>query len=212
MSVSVESSKEKIISAICTLWQKGYLAAGDGNFSFKSDDDEIWITPSGVRKCELNAKDFVNLRSSNKASSESLMHQAVYETTESAKFVFHAHPPTAIAYSISNDDEHLPENYISELVLSAGRIPIVPYARPGSYEMGENLKPYVKDSRIMILKHHGALTWGETVDEALNGMERLEHSCEVFLKAKAMGKLTTLPDGELEWLYQKRKDLGNKIL
>lgn len=205
-------TKEKIISAIRVLWQKGHLAAGDGNFSFKDSDGCIWITPSGCRKCDLSTSDFVKLKSSNKASSESKMHEKVYELSSEAKVVFHAHPSTAIAYSISNDEEHLPEDVVSELVLSAGRIPVVPYARPGSIEMGENLEPFILRSRILILKHHGALTWGESVDEALNGMERLEHSCEIFMKAKMMGGFKKLPDGELEWLRNKRKELGNNIL
>jgi L-fuculose-phosphate aldolase len=78
--------------------------------------------------------------------------------------------------------------------------------------MGENLKPFLPKARIMILKHHGALTWGESVDEALNGMERLEHACEVFFKASLMGGLQKLPDGEKDWLLEKRKELGERIL
>lgn len=212
MTESAQTTKEKIISAIRVLWQKGHLAAGDGNFSFKADDGRIWITPSGCRKCDLTPSDFVLLESSKKASSESRMHQKVFETSKEARVVFHAHPPTAIAYSVSNDEAYLPENVISELVLSAGRIPLVPYARPGSKEMGEHLAPFVLDSRILILKHHGALTWGETVEEALNGMERLEHTCEILFKAKMMGALLKLPEGELQWLKEKRKNLGNKTL
>lgn len=207
------TTKEQIVSAIKVLWQKGHLAAGDGNFSFKSGED-IWITPSGCRKCDLKIEDFVKVGGleGRKPSSETLMHLKVYKNAPLAKVVFHAHPPTATAYSISNDEAHLPEDVVSELVLSAGRIPLVPYARPGSQAMGDNLKPFLPESRILILKHHGALTWGESVKEALSGMERLEHSCEIFWKAKTMGSLQRLPVGELEWLKEKRKSLGDKIL
>lgn len=212
MSKTVDLTKKKIIAAIKVLWQKGYLAAGDGNFSFKDEEGIVWISPSGCRKCDMSPEDFVKLGHSDKASSESLMHSKVYSACEKAKVVFHAHPPTAIAYSISTDEKKLPENVVSELVLSAGKIPMVPYARPGSKDMGEQLNPFLPASRILILKHHGALTWGESIDEALNGMERLEHSCEIFWKAKTIGQLQELPAGELEWLKEKRKSLGDKIL
>lgn len=200
-----------MIAAIQSLWQKGCLAAGDGNFSFKKGE-EIWITPSGSRKADLKPDDFVLLGSSKKASSESLMHKTVFENALKAKFVFHAHPPTATAYSIATNESFLPENLISELVLSAGQIPIVPYAKPGTQEMGDNLIPFLPGSRILLLKHHGALTWGETVEEALNGMERLEHSCEVFFKAKVMGNVQTLSEEEMKWLREKRKEIGERIL
>ena len=207
-----ESQAESVVSAIKLLWQKNCLAAGDGNFSFKMGK-EIWISPSGCRKCELKASDFVKLDDSKKASSEALMHKKVFERADKASFVFHAHPPAAIAFSISHQDAYLPENLMSELILSVGRIPVVPYARPGSLDMGKNLEPFLPDSRVLILKHHGALTWGETAEEALNGMERLEHTCEILLKAKAFSSsLSTLSEEEVEWLKNKRKILGERTL
>jgi len=202
----------EVVDAIRTLWSRNHLAAGDGNFSFKVED-QIWISPSGVRKCDLKPVDFVKLESSSKASSESLMHKTVFELAPKAKVVFHAHPPTAIAYSISITKDFLPEDLMSELVLSVGRVPIVPYARPGSQAMGDNLKPYLPQSRVMILKHHGALSWGESVGEALNGMERLEHTCEILLKVKSFGGVSSkLPAEEMIWLKNKREELGEKTL
>jgi L-fuculose-phosphate aldolase len=203
---------DQTVKAIKTLWSKNHLAAGDGNFSFKCDG-EIWITPSGVRKCELSGNDFVKLGDSPNASSESLMHKTVFENAPEAKVVFHAHPTTAIAYSIANEESFLPEDLMSELILSVGRVPIVPYARPGSLSMGEVLLPHLPKSRVMILKHHGALSWGESVNEALSGMERLEHTCEILLKVKSFGgAVSKLPVDEIVWLNNKRKELGDRTL
>jgi L-fuculose-phosphate aldolase len=101
---------------------------------------------------------------------------------------------------------------VSELILSAGKIPVVPYAKPGTQEMGDHLLPFLPEYRILVLKHHGALTWGESLEEALNGMERLEHSCEVFYKSKLMGNVQRLTDQEVNWLKEKRKQIGERIL
>jgi len=214
---SVQTQAASTLRAIQTLWSKNYLAAGDGNFSFKVDS-QIWISPSGVRKCELNPEDFVKLEvgevgAKRKPSSESLMHQTVFQNAEKAKVVFHAHPPAAIAYSIATKEKAVPNNLMSELILSVGEIPIADYARPGSQEMGEVLKPYLPQSRVMILKHHGAISWGETVEEALNGMERLEHTCEILLKVNSFGGVaSTLTADEVGWLIEKRKELGERTL
>lgn len=202
----------KCIEAIKTLWMKNFLAAGDGNFSFKVDN-EIFITPSGRRKCEIKENEFVSVGDKEKASSESLMHLKVFNKCEKAKVVFHAHPPAAIAWSITHDEPFLPNNHLSELILSVGSIPVVPYARPGSEDMGDHLDEFLPKSRVLILKHHGALTWGETVEEALSGMERLEHTCEILIKALHTGKrLSTLPESEVGWLIEKRRSLGEKTL
>jgi len=212
-----ETQAASTVRAIKTLWSKNFLAAGDGNFSFKAENknksDEIWITPSGVRKCEVKSEDFVKLGVSSKASSESLMHKMVFDNAPKARVVFHAHPPTAIAYSIATKEKFLPEDLMSELILSVGTVPIVPYARPGSLAMGDVLKPYLPTSRVMILKHHGALSWGESVEEALSGMERLEHTCEILMKVNAFGGVaSSLPSDEINWLKKKRIELGERTL
>lgn len=130
-----------------------------------------------------------------------------------AKAVIHAHPPTAVAYSIAHPDaEEIPGRSFSELILAVGRLPIVPFQMPGSPEMGTALHPYIKDSKVMVLARHGALSFGADLVEANNGMERLEHSCEMLLKAKAFGAVTELDDQTIEQLYAMRKNIGDKTL
>ncbi len=204
--------RSDIVEAIRVQWQKGFLAGGDGNFSFKDDSGQIWITPSGVRKHKVEPEDFV--KAGDKSSSSELkMHLKVFKACPKAKVVFHSHPPTAIAWSIANpEDTTLPGDVISELVLAAGSIPIVPYAKPGTEEMGENLNPFLPHSRVLVLKRHGALSWGESVDEALTGIERLEHSCEVLYKAKSMGHISRMSKDEYNWLLEKRKLIGERTL
>jgi len=90
-----QTQAASVIDAVKILWAKNQLAAGDGNFSFKAGGD-VWISPSGVRKCALKPKDFVKLESSRSASSESLMHKKVYELAPKAQVVFHAHPPRSL--------------------------------------------------------------------------------------------------------------------
>jgi L-fuculose-phosphate aldolase len=78
--------------------------------------------------------------------------------------------------------------------------------------MGEVLKPFLPDSRIILLARHGALTWGEDLQEALNGMERLEHTATILLHATQLGGLTFMPEDEISELRAMRKKIGEKIL
>jgi L-fuculose-phosphate aldolase len=196
---------------------KNCLAAGDGNISVRFEN-KILITPSGVSKAFMNPQDMAELSLDGKLlkgtpSSEREMHLKVFQNSVKAKAVVHAHPPTAIAFSIAFPEmTYLPSDCISELILSVGEIPIVSYARPGTVEMGENLLPHLENHRVMILSRHGALAWGETLEEAYMGIERLEHSCLILKSAIEMGGLTSLPKTEVDALRELRKKLGPKTL
>jgi L-fuculose-phosphate aldolase len=78
--------------------------------------------------------------------------------------------------------------------------------------MGDHLLPFLPDYRAMILSRHGALTWGEDLQEAYNGMERLEHAAQVLALAQQLGGLTSLPEEEVRHLRAVRKKMGKKTL
>jgi L-fuculose-phosphate aldolase len=78
--------------------------------------------------------------------------------------------------------------------------------------MGTNLHPYLPVCRAMILSRHGAICWGESLREAYCGMERIEHSADILLRAKSLGQLTSLPAEEVTALREMRKKMGDRLL
>ena len=218
MNSSERQIREEIIKTAGMLHHKNMLAACDGNISYRCDDNTILITPSGKPKFLLEEKDIAVIDINGKVikgkpSSEMLMHLEVYKMRAEAKAVIHAHPPTAVAYSIAHPDaEEIPAKSFSELILAVGKLPIVPFQMPGSPEMGTALHPYINNSKVMVLARHGAISFGEDLVEAYNGMERLEHCCEILLKAKSFGAVTELDDQTIDQLYSMRKKIGDKTL
>lgn len=210
--------RTKLVNACHRLWQRNMLASADGNLSVRLDDGRILITPSGVSKAFIEPDQMALLTVegeilSGSPSSERLMHLTIYNQVPTARAVVHAHPPHAIAWSVAEPElQELPARCLSELILAAGSIPFVPYARPGSKAMGEVLKPFLPDRRLMILSRHGGLAWGESLDEAVGGMERLEHTAQILWLAKSIGPLSELPSREVEALYRMRKSIGEKLL
>ncbi len=207
------------IVEICErLHRRNMLAGADGNISYRISDDEILITPSGIAKAFMNSEQMsvINLKGEvlvGKPSTERLMHLEIYKSTPKAQAIIHAHPPTAIAWSIAEPKlSMLPSNCLSEVILATGDIPFVPYARPGTDQMGEVLKPFLPKHRALILRNHGAVAWGEDLDEAYRGMERIEHSAHILAMAKQIGGLIPLPKEEVEYLYELRKKIGDILL
>ena len=208
---------EAIIEIARRLHAQHMLAAGDGNISLRLKNDMILITPTGVSKAFMNPEDMAILTLEGEVikgspSSESAMHLEVYRKCEKAQSVVHAHPPHVIAWTVAAPElKALPDRSLSEIILACGAIPFVPYARPGTESMGGHLRPYLPEHRVLVLRHHGALTWGESLDEAYFAMERLEHSARVLYLAKTLGTLSELPADEVEVLREMRSQMGETV-
>lgn len=214
----IQQLSEEIIQVARQLHAKNMLAAADGNISCRLNEQEILITPAGKAKACLQADEMAIITLDNQIvkgnpSSERLMHLSVYQQCPKARCIIHAHPPRAIAWTIARPEStELPGECFSELILSLGRIPIAPFARPGTEAMGESLKPFLPEYRVIVLARHGALTWAEDLQEALNGMERLEHSAEILLYACSFGGITALPASEVAILREMYQKTGKGVL
>ena len=203
----------KIIEATQRLYHRNLLAAADGNISYRVSDTHILMTPAGVSKAFIAPEDLALITLDNRVvsgnpSSERLMHLGIYQKCSAATCIVHAHPPTAIAWSIARPHlKELPSACFSELILGVGSIPVVPYARPGTVEMSNVILPFIPEHSVMILARHGAIAWASSVEEATNGIERLEHTAEILWKAELLGGITYLPVEEIEYLRSKRKQM-----
>ncbi|MCO5142196.1 MAG: class II aldolase/adducin family protein [Oligoflexia bacterium] len=209
---------EQIIDCCKKLNAKNLLASADGNVSYRHSSSEIYITPTGINKAHLKKEDFALVDDNGavkkgKPSSELLMHLAVFKACDKAKVVVHAHPPTAIALTVARPEwKEYPVGALSELILALGSIPIAEYARPGTEQMGSVLRPYLPKNRVIVMARHGAISWGESLEEAYNGMERLEHVSQILKSAILMGGITSLPQAEIDELKRMRVQLGDRTL
>jgi len=209
---------EDVCDVCRRLHARNLVAAADGNVSVRLGDGRIAITPAGAVKSRLQPSQMALLEADGTVvrgapSSERLMHLAIYRARPDARAVVHAHPPTAIAWTVARPDlRELPADVLPEVMLAVGAIPVVPYARPGTAAVGDGLLPHLARRRLLILARHGAVCWGESLEEAYNGMERVEHVAQILKAAHELGGVTPLPPGELAALAQVRAALGPRVL
>ena len=92
------------------VYNRGMVAANDGNFSVKLNDHEFLCTPTGVSKgfmtpeyiCKVDENG--NVLQANKGfrpSSEIKMHMRVYRERPDVQSVVHAHPLYATTFAIA---------------------------------------------------------------------------------------------------------------
>src|SRR4051812_22543455 len=159
------------IERFCHLiYQKQYVAAQDGNISARLADGTIMCTPTRCNKGFAKAEDMIvidakgnKLRGQRKPSSEMAMHLLIYEMRPDIQAVVHAHPAHATAYAAAGIS--LNKALISEVVLSLGCIPLTAYGTPGTHELTDSLKPYIKDYDAMLLANHGVVTYGTDLED-----------------------------------------------
>ena len=115
------------------------------------------------------------------ASSELIVHRAIYKATP-ALAVVHAHPRTAIAFSLSRDEIMPIDNEGSYLLK---KVPVVSVEMAsGSSQMAQTVAEALKVYKIVMLRGHGSFAIGQTLDEAFLWTSTLEECCQIILAAK----------------------------
>lgn len=195
-------ARQAIVEVCRAMYEKGFLAATDGNVSVRLGD-RLLVTPSGVSKGRLRPEDLIEtdlagrkLAGAGEASSELAMHVAAYAAREDVRAVVHGHPPRAIAFTVAGVP--LPGRALPEVVVAlGGEIPTVPYTTPTTKEVPEALSPYFARHDAVMMEWHGAVCLGRDVWDAYYKLEKVEHLCEVALYAQQLGGVRELSDAQL---------------
>lgn len=197
------------------IYQREMVAANDGNFSVKLDENTFLCTPTGVSKgfmtpdmiCKVDAEgDSKQSNGKWKPSSEIKMHMRIYKKRPDVTAVVHAHPQFATAYAIAGIP--LTEKIMPEAVIFLGEVPIANYGLPSTMEIPDAVEPYLECYDAVLLENHGALSWGEDLMAAYFKMEGLEFYASLAYKAKALGGAKEFAPNEVERLYELRRQFN----
>ena len=199
--LTADRLRREIIDAGRRLYEKGLIAASQGNISVRTRRG-LLVTASGVSKGALTPRLVVQTdregRASRPVSSEIHMHVAIYRRRPDVNAIVHAHPPAATAFAVAG---LAPDSAVlAEAVLLLGRVGLVPYAAPSTPSLADMVAEAMLESQAALLANHGAVSVGETLERALNRMETLEHLAHVTLLAKTLGKSCPIAPDEVERL------------
>ena len=204
--------RKEIVDIGRRLSDRGLVAGTDGNISVRLDSDRVLITPSGLPKGRLSPDDMViidvngkKLQGRLEASSEMLMHLFVYKNRPEVTACVHAHPPYTTAFAVAGID--LADDILPEVVVFVGTIPLTDYAPPGTEAVPRVLEPHIEKQNAFVLRNHGLLTIGRTLDEAYHRHETVEHYARIVHLARQLGNLNHLPSEDYERLERIRRKL-----
>jgi L-fuculose-phosphate aldolase len=215
MAKTEREYRQDIIEIGRLVYQKGWVAANDGNITVRLDAEHILATPTGVSKGMMHPDDLIivdmqgnKISGRKERTSEITMHLTIYEMRPDIKSVLHAHPPVATGFATAGRPLNLA--LLPEVIIGLGCVPLADYGLPGTPALTEPLKPYIPKYDAIMMGNHGAVCYGEDVYKAFFRMETVEHFARISLVAELLGGATVLPKLEVEKLFDSRTRYGVK--
>lgn len=207
--------REDIVQVGRLVYQKGWVAANDGNISIRLDAERILCTPTGVSKGMMHPDDLLicdmagnKLVGRKERTSEILMHLTIYGLRPDVKAVVHAHPPVSTGFATAG--KPLTMALLPEVIIGLGCVPTADYGLPGTPALTDPMLPYIPKYDAILMGNHGAVCYGDDVFRAFFRMETVEHYARIALVAELLGGPNVLPRVEVEKLFDSRTRYGVK--
>ena len=194
-----EQEKRDIIHAALELKANDLIALSGGNVSVRKENGDYIVTPSGMYYEGMVEDDLIVFNKDNeiiegarRPSVDTIALQYIYEHMPEVNAIIHTHQIYATAVGLISDQLPVATTTLSNVTL--GAVNVAPYSSPGSLEMGIQTVEYAKGKRAVILKHHGVVTIGATLKEALYAAVYMETAAKTYLAAKAAGNPDLMDD------------------
>lgn len=205
--------RQDIVDVGKLVYQKGWVAANDGNITVRLDHERILATPTGVSKGMMRPDDLIIVdNQGNKIAgrlertSEIAMHLTVYNLRPDIHSVVHAHPPTATGFAAAGLS--LNKALLPEVVIGLGCVPLAAYGLPGTPALTEPMIPLIPKYDALLMGNHGAVSYGKDVYQAFFRMETVEHFARISFVAEMLGGARPLPQDEVTKLFESRGRYG----
>src|SRR5215210_7227090 len=206
-------TEDAVLENLCetadSLYQRGYAFGSTGNISVRVAG-RVWITPTGKSLKGLRPGQLacVNLAgeslNENRPSKEFPFHLAVYARREDVRAVVHLH--TLYSVALSCLDGFDPEDPLPPLTpyyfMRVAPLAVLPYFRPGSQDLAEAVEGAAPSHNCMLLRNHGLLCLGSSLNEAVDRTEELEQTARLYFLLRGEQVRYLTPD-EIEELVKQ---------
>lgn len=211
--MDITQLKRQLVKVCRMLYDRQLVSAADGNVSIRAGEDLMLITPSKVNKGLLTEDmiltvDFKGnvIKGNLKSSKEQGLHIKIYKDRQDVNAVIHTHPPYSTAFALAHED--IKSNYLIESLMLLGDVALAPYGTPGTKEVPDSIEGLTKDHDAILLKNHGAITYGSDIIDAFNKMDALENVAKTIILSKIVGLPNEIPEDKVSYLKELRSRKG----
>ncbi len=191
-----------------SMFDRGLTAGSSGNISVRLDDGWL-LTPTNSCLGRLDPARIAKLGhdgahvSGDPPSKELFLHQAMYQERPGDGAIVHLHSTHSVAVSCLPDVD--PENALPPLtayyVMKIGRLPLIPYYRPGDKGLGDAIRGLAGKHHAVLLANHGPIVAGKSLEAAVYATEELEETAKLHLLLHAHNP-RCLTEAQIEELHR----------
>jgi ribulose-5-phosphate 4-epimerase/fuculose-1-phosphate aldolase len=189
MSDAINAAAEAIVHAGRSLFDRGLSAGSSGNISVKLEAGSLLLTPTNVSLGQLQADRLARFDPAGRhvagdaPTKEAFLHRAVYQARPSAGAIVHLHASHSAAVSCMDglDSEACLPPLTPYFVMKIGRLPLIPYHRPGDAALTPHIAALAPTHPAILLANHGPIVAGRSLAEAMSIIEELEETAKIFL-------------------------------
>jgi ribulose-5-phosphate 4-epimerase/fuculose-1-phosphate aldolase len=179
-----------------SLFERGHVHATAGNISVRlAGGAGFLITPTDACLGFLDPATLARVHADGRqsagepASKTLALHRAIYAAEPQAQAVLHTHSTELVALTLSGvwqADAVLPP-ITPYVVMKVGRVPLVPYHRPGDAAVAEWVTRAIADARAagaairaVLCDRLGPIVWHRSPDAAMATLEELEETAHLW--------------------------------
>jgi len=192
--------REAVVRAGLRLAAGGLVIGTAGNLSVRLGE-RVVVTPTGAALGTLDAArlsvvdlDGTHIDGDLAPTSEVPLHLATYRATGGTA-IAHAHAPASIAAGCVVDV--LPPLHYAVLALG-GPVRVAAYAPYGSGALAENVCTAMTERTAALMRNHGSVAYGSTLEEACDRIELVEWLSSLYLSSAAVREPVALTDEQLQ--------------
>jgi L-fuculose-phosphate aldolase len=193
--MDVDAQRTALVETAHRLARRRLVIGTGGNLSVRVGDSVI-TTPSGADLEFVTADQMVVTdldgqvvdETSHAPTSELLLHLQIYRSTDAAA-VAHAHPVASIA--AANLVDELPAVHYTAALLG-GAVRVAPHEIFGTQELTDAVAAALAERTAALMRNHGSVAYGSTLEMACERIELVEWLAEIFLRMAAVGDGATL--------------------
>jgi ribulose-5-phosphate 4-epimerase/fuculose-1-phosphate aldolase len=182
--------REQVVEFGKSLFERGLTAGSSGNLSVRLNDGDGWLlTPTNASLGRLDPARLSRLdwdgrlQGGDAPSKEAFLHRAMYRERPGAGAIVHLHSTHSAAVSCMcglNHDDCIPP-LTPYFVMKIGRLPLLPYHRPGDPALGDAIGALARKHAAVLLANHGPVVSGSSLEAAVYAAEELEETAKLFL-------------------------------
>jgi L-fuculose-phosphate aldolase len=187
--MNFDQARCEVIETCLELAESGYLAGTGGNVACRIDDEHFAVTPTATDYyamrpediCVLRLFDLVQVAGDRRPSIEHRLHAHVLRVRRDCRASIHTHQPIASAYTLLR--RALEIHHPLHRITLGQKAAFVGYAPSGTNWLASKLRKALKpEINAYLMRNHGVLCCGPTLDETVARVEALESACANFFR------------------------------